>query len=70
MIEDQFDSNKEKIINSLSKTYNGIKDLSPKGFVDTPVIDILDLINSHNDYISTSSCSGRIAVYQAVKDKV
>jgi len=70
MMEDQFDSNKEKIIDALSKTYNGIKDLSPKGFVDTPVIDILDLINSHNDFISTSSCSGRIAVYQAVKDKV
>ena len=67
----EFDINKEKILNSLLMTINnGIRDLSPKGFVDTPVIDILELINSHNDYISTSSCSGRIAIYQAVKDKV
>jgi tRNA wybutosine-synthesizing protein 3 len=64
-----FDITKERTLGTLLRTLNGQRDLSPKGFVDTPVLHILDLINSHKDYVSTSSCSGRIAVYEAVKDK-
>jgi len=65
-----FDVSKERTLNTLLQTLNGRRDFSPKGFVDTPVIDVLELINSHTDYVSTSSCSGRIALYEAVKDKV
>lgn len=68
-MNDEFDISKNRILNTLLQTLNGERDLSPKGFVDTPVIDVLELINSHNDYVSTSSCSGRIALYEAVKDK-
>lgn len=38
-------------------------DLSPKGRPDDEVLDLLELINSHDDYVSTSSCSGRAVVF-------
>ncbi|KAL6200966.1 hypothetical protein ACLB2K_024681 [Fragaria x ananassa] len=37
-------------------------DKSPKGTVDTPIIPLLDVINRHRDYFTTSSCSGRISI--------
>lgn len=38
-------------------------DLSPKGNIDLLCIPIIDLINSHNDMVTTSSCSGRVSVF-------
>lgn len=38
-------------------------DLSPKGNVDSLCLPIINLINSHNDMVTTSSCSGRISVF-------
>ncbi|RKP35461.1 tRNA wybutosine-synthesizing protein [Dimargaris cristalligena] len=40
-----------------------LPDKSPKGDVDTPIIPLLKLLNRHPDYVTTSSCSGRVAVY-------
>ncbi|KAM1108590.1 hypothetical protein ACFX2B_005165 [Malus domestica] len=37
-------------------------DKSPKGTVDAPIIPLLDAINSHPNYFTTSSCSGRISI--------
>ena len=45
-------------------------DLSPKGSYDWPIRDLIDLINSHNDYMTTSSCSGRISLFVAADDVV
>ncbi len=45
-------------------------DLSPKGSYDWPIRDLIDLINSHDDYMTTSSCSGRISVFIAADDAV
>ncbi|KAJ1967883.1 hypothetical protein H4R34_006341, partial [Dimargaris verticillata] len=39
-----------------------VNDKSPKGGVDVPVQPLLQLLNSHPDYVTTSSCSGRVAV--------
>ena len=39
-------------------------DLSPKGSVDTPIQSLVSLINSTSDFYTTSSCSGRIALFQ------
>ena len=35
-------------------------DLSRKGSVDEPIRKLIEFLNSHSDYYSTSSCSGRI----------
>ncbi|KAJ1978826.1 hypothetical protein H4R35_001744 [Dimargaris xerosporica] len=40
-----------------------VNDKSPKGGVDVPVQPLLQLLNAHPDYVTTSSCSGRVAVY-------
>ena len=38
-------------------------DLSRKGSVDAPIFDFLKNLNSHQDYVSLSSCSGRIIIF-------
>lgn len=37
-------------------------DKSPKGAVDAPIVPLLDAINRHPSYFTTSSCSGRISI--------
>ena len=51
------------IYNFLSDKKRTLKELESKqasGLVDEKVITILKLINSHQDYYTTSSCSGRV----------
>eukprot|EP00795_Rhopilema_esculentum_P010707 gene10707-19483_t len=43
------------------KSLSGI-DNSKKGSIDQPIIDLVSFINNLNDFFTTSSCSGRIAV--------
>ena len=38
-------------------------DRSPKGSVDERIRPLVDLINSHPDYVTLSSCSGRVALF-------
>lgn len=38
-------------------------DLSRKGSVDEPIVDFLKKLNGHTDYVSLSSCSGRIIIF-------
>ncbi|KZV20167.1 Met-10+ like family protein [Dorcoceras hygrometricum] len=38
-------------------------DNSPKGTLDLPIIPLLNAINSHPSFFTTSSCSGRISVF-------
>ncbi|RWW09640.1 hypothetical protein BHE74_00008817 [Ensete ventricosum] len=37
-------------------------DKSPKGAVDAPIVPLLDALNRHHSYFTTSSCSGRISI--------
>lgn len=41
-------------------------DLSPKGSVDVKCLPVMAVLNTHNDYITTSSCSGRIALFHSI----
>ena len=50
-----FDETKHSVLSKV--------DISPKGSFDAPIVDLLSLINSHIDYVTTSSCSGRIAIF-------
>ncbi|XP_041363404.1 tRNA wybutosine-synthesizing protein 3 homolog isoform X2 [Gigantopelta aegis] len=52
----QFDIQKER-------TLSGI-DLSRKGSVDSPVRELVACINEQKNYFTTSSCSGRILLFQ------
>ena len=54
---DSFDNNKAKIIRQIS---SGRKDKSLVGFVDEEAIPIVNLINSLQNFYTTSSCSGRV----------
>lgn len=38
-------------------------DYSPKGSVDEPIRELVDYINSLDEFVTTSSCSGRVALY-------
>ncbi|MBI4148221.1 hypothetical protein HY490_02930 [Candidatus Woesearchaeota archaeon] len=43
------------------------KDKSAKGEIDEAIKPLIDLINRHPDYVTTSSCSGRIVLLWGVK---
>ena len=49
-----FDRQKSSVLDS--------SDLSRKGNVDKDIRDLLDKLNSHQNYFSLSSCSGRIII--------
>ncbi|KAJ0409019.1 hypothetical protein ATCC90586_005203 [Pythium insidiosum] len=42
------------------------EDKSPKGSVDAPIVDLIRAINEHPHYVTSSSCSGRIALFCGV----
>ena len=44
-----------------------VADKSPKGSVDGPIQSLVNLINAHPAFATLSSCSGRIAIYDANK---
>lgn len=64
--KNQFNIDKRNI---LSK-----KDKSKKGTIDKPIIEMINFLNSLDDYYTTSSCSGRILILKIPaskrKDKV
>lgn len=41
-------------------------DLSKKGSIDDQIIDLVQYINAHENFFTTSSCSGRISVFSEV----
>jgi len=45
--------------NALSKL-----DKSPKGSIDAPILPLVRALYGHAGYVTTSSCSGRIALYE------
>ncbi|CCF58904.1 hypothetical protein KAFR_0F03080 [Kazachstania africana CBS 2517] len=58
--QNSFNQKKASILKEISSTAS---DLSPKGSIDELCLPVMDLINSHNDMVTTSSCSGRISVF-------
>lgn len=60
-----FDTKKAKILSQLSSPSDTYTDLSPKGSVDAPIRTLVDQINAIPTLATTSSCSGRIAIYSS-----
>ncbi|KAF0719407.1 Aste57867_1060 [Aphanomyces stellatus] len=57
-----FEASKREILHKLQE----VIDKSPKGSVDAPIVDMIERLNAHNNYVTCSSCSGRIAVFCGV----
>ncbi|PON43912.1 BTB-kelch protein [Parasponia andersonii] len=55
----EFERRKAATLASLCSTKT---DKSPKGTLDVPIIPLVNTINSHPSYFTTSSCSGRISI--------
>lgn len=55
----EFEKRKAATMASLGSTET---DKSPKGSLDTPIIPLINTLNSHPSYFTTSSCSGRISI--------
>eukprot|EP00933_Yihiella_yeosuensis_P061531 TRINITY_DN64366_c0_g1_i1.p1 TRINITY_DN64366_c0_g1~~TRINITY_DN64366_c0_g1_i1.p1 ORF type:complete len:391 (+),score=80.02 TRINITY_DN64366_c0_g1_i1:38-1210(+) len=56
----EFLARKRQILASLDK--------SPKGSLDAPIVDFLSWLNEQTTVVTTSSCSGRIAVFLGSSD--
>jgi tRNA wybutosine-synthesizing protein 3 len=48
---------------NLATLYEIGTDKSPKGFIDAKIAPLCNLINHHDEYVTTSSCSGRVALF-------
>lgn len=60
---DPFAQKKHFILSQLAQTSETNLDASPKGTVDVHLLDLIGLINAHEDMVTTSSCSGRLSVF-------
>ncbi|XP_046362128.1 tRNA wybutosine-synthesizing protein 3 homolog isoform X2 [Haliotis rufescens] len=58
MSSESFDKQRESCFDGL--------DLSRKGSIDVPIVDLVKLINDQSNYFTTSSCSGRILLFEQV----
>lgn len=58
-IQDPFNQKKQHILQKLEQQI----DASPKGSLDEPIVDLIELINDHPDMVTTSSCSGRLSIF-------
>lgn len=59
----------ERFKNQKKKALNQLKEAKENNEVDEAILPLLDVINSHEDYYTTSSCSGRITLFHEIGDK-
>jgi len=58
-----FAQTKEAALRAVYGSGDSNFDKSPKGSIDKPIRSLVDLLNKHPRYATTSSCSGRIALF-------
>ena len=61
-MEKRFSQWKQQCLNKL--------DLSKKGSVDEDIEHVVSLLNSCEEYFTTSSCSGRVILIDGVRDRL
>ncbi|ETN40125.1 uncharacterized protein HMPREF1541_04400 [Cyphellophora europaea CBS 101466] len=59
----QFLAKKQGILSALALDARDYEDKSPKGSVDIQILDLIQLINNAQGWVTTSSCAGRVAVF-------
>lgn len=62
-IPQSFKEKKRRILADLSAPTSEYTDKSPKGSVDVQIRALIDLVNSHEGWVTTSSCAGRVTVF-------
>ncbi|KAG8346349.1 hypothetical protein TRVL_02829 [Trypanosoma vivax] len=62
--EREFYAHKQRILANL---LSNACDHSPKGGVDRHCLTLMQLLNNHKDYVTVSSCSGRIALFHSMR---
>ena len=62
-IPQQFKEKKRRILLDLATPVSDYSDKSPKGSVDVQILELIDLVNGHEGWVTTSSCAGRAAVF-------
>lgn len=60
---DSFEQKKASILKEISLNSEDNKDASPKGTIDVRCLPIIETINNHLDLVTTSLCSGRVAIF-------
>ncbi|KAL3803338.1 hypothetical protein HJC23_009302 [Cyclotella cryptica] len=55
--------NDDKHSSTTTNNNNNARDKSPKGSVDEKILPLVNLINAHPEYVTLSSCSGRVALF-------
>eukprot|EP00756_Hemistasia_phaeocysticola_P051435 Hpha_TRINITY_DN26609_c0_g1::TRINITY_DN26609_c0_g1_i1::g.86092::m.86092/K15450/TYW3; tRNA wybutosine-synthesizing protein 3 len=60
-VDPAFEQRKAEVRRALESTGD---DRSPKGSVDERCLPAMEALRTHPDYVSTSSCSGRIALWE------
>lgn len=63
-ISPTFNRKKATILEGLSVPDSEYSDKSPKGSVDERIRELIDEINAYDGFVTTSSCAGRISVFQ------
>ena len=63
-IPSTFNCKKATILEGLSVPDSEYSDKSPKGSVDERIRELINEINAYDGFVTTSSCAGRIAVFQ------
>ncbi|KAF3987226.1 hypothetical protein FT663_04047 [Candidozyma haemuli var. vulneris] len=58
-----FNQKKASILQEIGGNSSDSPDASPKGTIDSLCLPIIEVINSHPDMVTTSSCSGRVSVF-------
>lgn len=58
-----FSSLRARNLSTLYSKNNDDTDKSPKGSIDVKIEPLCNLINTHVEYVTTSSCSGRVALF-------
>ncbi|GBG26061.1 tRNA wybutosine-synthesizing protein 2-like [Hondaea fermentalgiana] len=60
----QFDAYKRSILAELADVgTDAYSDKSPKGSLDAAIVELVRDINASRDYVTTSSCSGRVSLF-------
>ncbi|KAI9670868.1 MAG: hypothetical protein M1817_003753 [Caeruleum heppii] len=62
-LAEAFRRKKERLLCQLRKSDDEYEDLSPKGSVDSGLVNLVNLIAAQEPLVTTSSCSGRLSVF-------
>ncbi|RHZ78754.1 hypothetical protein Glove_156g100 [Diversispora epigaea] len=58
-----FYTRKQQILNSLVDSQSDRNSKGHHSSIDEPILPLIEILNKHEDYVTVSSCSGRVSIY-------